>query len=160
MKPIFVADCDVPLTVIFGAAADKNVSSMLQLLTAHCCSASATASATAGASAARADTASSLILVTAKHPRAASAAQLAAAAAAATVTTEDNSNDEQQQLVGASVHDALLSALSSTAQHRVVLVCGSLVVAAEARAALFKHWPALFAADDWVHHAGEDTNTA
>jgi folylpolyglutamate synthase/dihydropteroate synthase len=159
---------DVPLTVIFGAAADKNVSSMLKALTAHCCGATTTAgaittaAASASASGAREDTASSLLLVTAKHPRAASAAQLTAAAAAASFTTADNSSEQQQQqqLVDLSVHEALLSALRSAGQHRVVLVCGSLVVAAEARAALFKHWPALFAAADWVHHAGEDTNTA
>jgi folylpolyglutamate synthase/dihydropteroate synthase len=164
---VYVYACrygDVPLTVIFGAAADKNVSSMLQLLTAHCCDASAAASATdtttATASGVRTDTASSLLLVTAKHPRAASAAQLAAAAAAAATTDNTSDEQQQQQLVDISVHDALLSALSSAGKARVVLVCGSLVVAAEARAALYKHWPALFAATDWVHHAEEDTTAA
>jgi folylpolyglutamate synthase/dihydropteroate synthase len=154
---------DVPLTVIFGAAADKNVSSMLQALTAHCCSASDTTTASAaGATAVRADTVASLLLVTAKHPRAASAAQLAAAAAAAaagaSVTPFNNSGEQQHTDV--SVYDALLSALSHAGKDRVVLVCGSLVVAAEARAALYKHWPQLFTADDWVHYAGENTAAA
>lgn len=113
--------------VVFGAAMDKSLESMLGVL----------------------HNKANLILVRAPHPRAASTSKLLELLSDKAKACIDISTYNEDM----AVEEGLQLALRLGAERGVTIVCGSLYVAARARQWLAHEHPHLFDNEDWVHQS-------
>lgn len=116
------------LYIVFGAAVDKSLDSMLDAVL---------------------QTRPELILVRTSHPRASSTRTMLEIISQKREGYFDRATYQDDM----AVEDGLQQAIGRCQENGVIVVCGSLYVAARARQWLAHCHPQLFSPCDWVHHS-------